>query len=205
MEFNEKLQELRKQRGLTQDELAKELYVSRTAISKWESGRGYPSIDSLKEISRYFSVSIDSLLSSEELITAARDENDSNMRSIYRLLSGIADVMSIMFILLPLYPCEKNGHITSVTLWHCTHQKPILLVYWILFILLVSSGSAGIILNRLKAEKGQRILTAISFVLSMAAVLYLIMTRVPYAAVTEFFLLALKAVSLYKMPREKNQ
>jgi transcriptional regulator with XRE-family HTH domain len=59
MEFHEKLQELRKSRGLTQEELAEALYVSRTAISKWESGRGYPSIDSLKEISNYFSVSID--------------------------------------------------------------------------------------------------------------------------------------------------
>jgi len=46
MEFNEKLQELRKQRGLTQEELAEKLYVSRTAISKWESGRGYPNIES---------------------------------------------------------------------------------------------------------------------------------------------------------------
>ena len=50
MEFNEKLQELRKQKGLTQEKLAEALYVSRTAISKWESGRGYPNIDSLKQI-----------------------------------------------------------------------------------------------------------------------------------------------------------
>ena len=53
MEFHEKLQELRKSRGLTQEELAEALFVSRTAISKWESGRGYPSIDSLKEISNF--------------------------------------------------------------------------------------------------------------------------------------------------------
>ena len=54
MEFNEKLQELRKNKGLTQEDLAEALFVSRTAISKWESGRGYPSIDSLKEIAKYF-------------------------------------------------------------------------------------------------------------------------------------------------------
>ena len=57
MEFHEKLQELRKQRGMTQEELATALYVSRTAVSKWESGRGYPSIDSLKAISGFFGVS----------------------------------------------------------------------------------------------------------------------------------------------------
>ena len=79
MEFHEKLQELRKAKGLTQEELAKELYVSRTAVSKWESGKGYPNIDSLKEISKFFSVTIDELLSSEELITAAKDENRSNI------------------------------------------------------------------------------------------------------------------------------
>ena len=82
MEFHEKLQELRKNRGLTQEELAEVLYVSRTAISKWESGRGYPSIDSLKEISNYFSVSIDDLLSGEKLLSIAENENKANIRTI---------------------------------------------------------------------------------------------------------------------------
>ena len=59
MEFGKKLQALRKSRDLTQEALAEQLYVSRTAISKWESGRGYPSIDSLKAIAGYFSVSLD--------------------------------------------------------------------------------------------------------------------------------------------------
>ena len=66
MEFNEKLQELRKSRGLTQEELAEKLYVSRTSVSKWELGRGYPNIDSLKAISGFFSVTVDELLSPTE-------------------------------------------------------------------------------------------------------------------------------------------
>ena len=90
MEFHEKLQELRKSRGLTQEELAEALFVSRTAISKWESGRGYPSIDSLKEISRYFSVSIDELLSGDQLVLIAEKENKSNLGGLCDLLFGFA-------------------------------------------------------------------------------------------------------------------
>ena len=87
MEFNEKLQELRKARGLTQEELAEALFVSRTAISKWESGRGYPSIDSLKQIANYFSISIDELLSGERLITIAENENRTKEHGKYVIWS----------------------------------------------------------------------------------------------------------------------
>ncbi len=69
MEFNEKLQQLRKQNNMTQEQLAEKLYVSRAAVSKWESGKGYPNIESLKAISKLFSVSIDDLLSGNELLT----------------------------------------------------------------------------------------------------------------------------------------
>lgn len=71
MEFNEKLQHLRKQKHLTQEQLAENLYVSRAAVSKWESGKGYPNIESLKAVSELFSVSIDDLLSGKELLTLA--------------------------------------------------------------------------------------------------------------------------------------
>ncbi len=117
MEFHEKLQELRKSRGLTQEELAEALFVSRTAISKWESGRGYPSIDSLKEISRYFSVSIDDLLSGEQLILIAEKENKSNLNGLCDLLFGFADLLSLMLIFLPLYPKPVDGYIYSVSLF----------------------------------------------------------------------------------------
>ena len=120
MEFHEKLQELRKSRGLTQEELAEELYVSRTAISKWESGRGYPSIDSLKEISNYFSVTIDELLSSEKLLSIAEKENKANLQSMCDLLFGLLDVFAFVLIVLPLYPNMVGGFVYSVNLFAYT-------------------------------------------------------------------------------------
>ena len=104
MEFNEKLRELRKQKNLTQEELAEILYVSRTAISKWESGRGYPSIDSLKTISKFFSLSIDELLSGEELITIAEKDNQQKMQRFRDLVFGLFDChVSISSII-----CSEN-------------------------------------------------------------------------------------------------
>ena len=86
-------------------------------FSKWESRRGYPSIDSLKEISRYFAVSIDDLLSGEQLITIAEKENKSNLNTICDLLLGGVDLFSLMLIFLPLYSKPVNGYIYAVNLF----------------------------------------------------------------------------------------
>lgn len=67
MKFSEKLKKIRKKNNLTQEDLARQLYVTRTAISKWENDKGYPSIDSLKLISAKFNISIDSLMSEEDI------------------------------------------------------------------------------------------------------------------------------------------
>ena len=67
MTFGEKLKKLRTDNGLTQDELAEKTYVTRTAISKWETDKGYPSIDSLKELSSLFKISIDELISDDDI------------------------------------------------------------------------------------------------------------------------------------------
>lgn len=67
MMFGEKLKQLRENRDMTQDDLAARLYVSRAAISKWETNRSYPSIDSLKAIQKEFGASIDELISDEDV------------------------------------------------------------------------------------------------------------------------------------------
>ena len=203
MEFHEKLQELRKKKGLTQEELAKELYVSRTAVSKWESGKGYPNIDSLKEISKFFSVTIDELLSSEELITAAKDENRSNIGKIIDLLTGAADIMGIMLVLLPLYPKNTWETITAVALYDYMHISPgIGCVCWVLYAALIIIGAVKVFMNYRNIEKGRDILTAASLILSIITVLFLTVTRIPYAASVAFLLLIIKGSMLFKVPKK---
>ena len=196
MEFHEKLQELRKNRGLTQEELAEALYVSRTAISKWESGRGYPSIDSLKEISNYFSISIDDLLSTEKLLSIAKRENQTNIQNMCNLLFGMVDISSFLLIVLPLYPNTINGFVYAVNLLSYKAPEFILQLHWLLFILNIVIG-----IIELKIKNHKRI-TNISMIFSMILVLFLIMVKESYAITLAFILLIVKGMLLLKCNNE---
>ena len=203
MEFHEKLQELRKNRGLTQEELAEALYVSRTAISKWESGRGYPSIDSLKELSNYFSVTIDDLLSGEKLLSIAEKENEANLRNICDLLFGILDVCSFILIVLPLYPNVVNGFVSSVNLFAYTQITSLnRFLYWSMFMLLIAVGIVKLLLTKFKIERWNERMTGISMVFSIVIVLFLAMTRETYAIIVTFLLLVIKGVLLLKYAKK---
>ena len=199
MEFCEKLQELRKSKALTQEELAEVLYVSRTAISKWESGRGYPSIDSLKEISGYFSVSIDDLLSAEKIVSIAEKENKLNIQNICELLFGVTDLLSIALIVLPLYPKTIEGYIYSVNLWAYNETASYnRVIYWILYLLLIVVGVLKIVQTQRKVKKGQKMITSCSILLSMTAILYLVLAREAYAATVAILLMSVKGLLVYK-------
>lgn len=191
MEFYEKLQGLRKDRGLTQEELAEALYVSRTAISKWESGRGYPSIDSLKEISNYFSVTIDDLLSGEKLLSIAEKENKSNIRNICELLFGVMDIFSLMLVVLPLYPNMVDGYVYSVNLFAYTQATSFnRLMHWCLIIALVVIGILKTILIKVN-------INVLSMSLGILTVFFLAMSREPYAVTLAFMLLLIKGFLLF--------
>ena len=193
MEFNEKLVQLRKSRNMTQDELAEALYVSRAAVSKWESGRGLPSIDSLKDIAKFFSVSIDELLSGEKLLSLAEKENSSNTRKICDIIFGVADLLSFVLFVLPLYPSTIEGFVYSVSLLSYTETSKInIAVYWVLFALLVLSGAVKLIFAKLKAEKCSKASGYVSLVVSMVTVLFLALTREAYALVVVFLLFVIK-------------
>jgi len=199
VEFCEKLQELRKSRGLTQEELAEALYVSRTAVSKWESGRGYPSIDSLKEISAYFSVTIDELLSGEKLISVAEKENKSNLRGICGLLFGMTDILALMLVLLPLYPKTVNRVVYSVNLFAYTQLSSVnRCVYWAMFAALVLIGAAEMLFLHFSAERWLKYAGAASVILGIAAVMALAMAGETYAVVMAFSMLLIKGILILK-------
>lgn len=195
MEFNEKLQSLRKEKGLTQEELAELLYVSRTAVSKWESGRGYPNIESLKDISKFFSVSIDDLLSGEKLLSIAEKENKTNIRGMCDLLYGIVDLLSFMLVVLPLYPNTIDGFIYSVNLLNYKEISPaILKIYWAMFVSLFVFGVIELFLTKLKKEKANKSVTEISLVFNILLVFFLALTGEVYADVVTFLILIIKGV-----------
>ena len=77
MLFNEKLKMLRKESGLTQEELAEKLNVSRQAITKWESGDGIPDIENLKQISILFGTTIDELVKEDQVVNIEKKKQYS--------------------------------------------------------------------------------------------------------------------------------
>ena len=195
MVFNEKLQQLRKQKNLTQEQLAEKLYVSRTAISKWESGKGYPSIESLKCISKFFKITIDELLSGEELISIAETESKTNLEKVYNLIYGILDVMVISFIFLPLYGQKINDYIYSVSLFDYNDtSNNIKLIYYITFIVIFILGIVELTMQFFNIQKLKNIIKSLSLGLHSLAILFFIATRQTYVTTFLFMLFFIKII-----------
>ena len=199
MEFNEKLQELRKNKGLTQEELAEALYVSRTAISKWESGRGYPSIDSLKEIAKYFSVTIDELLSSDEVLSIAEEDNKQKETHFRSLVFGLLDISVLMFFFLPFFGQKANGVIQEVSLLSLNEITTYLKTAY--YAIVISIAVYGIL--TLTFQNCQKVFCTknrdkISLILNVAAVLLFIISSQVYAGAFLFIFLVIKALMLIK-------
>lgn len=205
MEFHEKLQALRKKHGLTQEQLAEKLFVSRTAVSKWESGKGYPNIESLKCISREFGVSIDELLSGEELIVAAEEQNSANRKSTCAALIGALDVFAIMFILLPLYGIAVDGHIHSVSLYSFTAASGMIrAAYWMVFAAMIVMGIVELAFVRFGKEVWSALCGKVSVALSAAGILFFAAVKEPYVIALLFMFFMAKVFLLIRQISEKN-
>ena len=199
MELNEKLQELRKQKGLTQEELAERLYVSRTAVSKWESGRGYPNIESLKAIASFFSVTVDELLSSDEILTIAAEEQKRTKKHFLDLVFGLLDICVGLLLFLPFFAIKADGAVRGVPLLTLSGISPWLRVLYVVLVTVITVfGVLTLSLQNCRALAWLNSKATISLALGVMLVVLLMISRQPYAAVFAFVLLAIKALMLIK-------
>lgn len=194
MEFHEKLRQLRKGKGMTQEALAQSLYVSRTAVSKWESGRGYPSIDSIKQISVFFDVPIDALLSSE-------DQNLPQRTRILpeRFLFGLTDISGVLLLLLPLFRQKLADGAAAESLLRLSVAPYLQAAYWVAVIWF---GIFGVLYLALpdRWPFWQRHRRKLSLLTSAAGLILFVISLQPYAALYLLICLSVKVVCLLKKP-----
>ena len=91
MTFCEKLQILRKSNGLTQEDLAEKLNISRAAVAKWEAGQSYPDISNLIQISNLMNVTVDYLVKDQACAVAPAKKPETNIDEIidFRLEANV--------------------------------------------------------------------------------------------------------------------
>lgn len=199
MEFNEKLQELRKSKGLTQEELAKDLFVSRTAISKWESGRGYPNIDSLKDIAKYFGVTVDDLLSKNQLLAVAEEDKKQLKKHFRDLVFGLLDLCVLLMLFLPLFAIKVEQTIYNISLINLYNvQSYVKMVYYIITIMVVAFGVLTLSMQNYNGVFWIKWKSYISLILGAILLCVFIITLQVYASIVALILLAIKVLILIK-------
>ena len=199
MTFGEKLKKLRTEAHLTQDELSEKLFVSRTAISKWESDRGYPNIESLKELAKFFSVTVDDLLSTDEVLTIAEEDSKQKEKHFRDLIYGLLDLCIAMLLFLPFFAEKADGIIQSVSLIALDGVQPYLKAAYLAVVISMSvMGVLTLVLQNCQAAAWIKSKTMISLILGAIAVLVFMISSQPYAAVFAFVLLVIKTLLLIK-------
>ena len=191
MEFHERIQELRKRKGITQEELAQSLFVSRAAVSKWESGRGYPNIDSLKALAKFYSVTIDELLSGEQMLTIAEEDQKHRTQNFRNQVFGLLDISACAYLFLPLFGQLQGEVIQAVSLLTLSEVPSYLRIAYMVAVI-------GIILWGIVTLALPKCCIPVSLMLSVMGTLLFIISSQPYAAAFGFLLLGIKAFLLIK-------
>ena len=198
MEVNEKLQELRKSRSLTQEELAEALFVSRTAISKWESGRGYPSIDALKEMSRFFSVTVDDLICSDEMISVAENEKREFIDKYVSLICNALDILLAILLFIPAFGNGRDSPETVSLFGLSGINPPVKIVFAVIIGVTILNGSCGVIIANFNKPVWNRHRLVTGIILSILTVTVFIVARQPYAGIVSFSFLVIKGFLIAK-------
>ncbi len=160
--------------------------------------QGYPSIDSLKEISRYFSVTIDELIRPREMITAAEDDKRAMLCRYVSVICNALDVLTAVLLFLPVF---GNGADVpaSVALFGLTGVQSWLKGVFVAVIgMMTLNGICGVILSRFDRPVWNRHRMITGMALSVIGVGIFIGTRQPYAGIICFSILVIKAWLMFK-------
>lgn len=116
--LSEKIYTLRRKKGLSQEQLAEEIGVSRQAISKWEGGLSTPELEKLKALCEYFQVTMDELTCDQEANTVRNEENAPAAGSIKESKLGIILCLTgaaclILFGVLMVVNPSAAGHVSE--------------------------------------------------------------------------------------------
>lgn len=103
MAFQDKLKKLRIDKGITQEELASAIFVSRTLISKYESGSVYPTKENAEKLALYFNVKLSDLIGEDETVQIVLKQNDVSTK-INKILSIIIIIIAFLFLLFAFLP-----------------------------------------------------------------------------------------------------
>jgi transcriptional regulator with XRE-family HTH domain len=145
--LSEKLYKLRKNNGLSQEQLAEQLSVSRQAISKWESGNAFPESEKLITISNFFGVSVDYLIK-DDVVDDVKASNtnieaDKNPKMVAGLIICIAGIVSmILWGLVSILRPEASNQISESSMITIDGNG----IFLILCVVAVIAG-AGLLLN----------------------------------------------------------
>lgn len=102
MEIGKKLKNARIQSGMTQENIAEKINVSRQTISNWENEKSYPDIISVIELSNLYSISLDVLLKGDEKMMEHLEESTNVIKSNQKLILAIISNIVIVVLLISL-------------------------------------------------------------------------------------------------------
>lgn len=156
VEFGEKIKQLREEKGMTQQTMAEKLYVTRQAVSRWECGARYPDLLTAKKIAQILEVTIDELVSGEEVEKDIKKEPilaspiENTLQSVLYTVAVIAYLLMCIFSVHSFFPSESlkqtpAGKITLSTI-------AITMDYGVNFIVM-AIGLVFSIRNKLTAKK----------------------------------------------------
>ena len=161
---------------------------------KWRvPTEAYPSIDSLKEIARFFSVTIDDLICSDEMISVAENEKKEFADKHVSLICNVMDILPAMLLFIPAFG-NGSGSSETVSLFGLSGITSwVKTVFIVITGITILNGICGAIIANFNKPLWNRHRLITGVVLSILSVTVFIVTRQPYAGIVCFMLLVMKA------------